>query len=56
MDFVCGGNRILGDVASFLRPFHALRQSVLMTVRRGAFFDLWKGVKQHESELRLPWL
>ena len=39
------------DVASPLRPFRALRQPVFMTVRRGAFFYRWKGVKEYESEI-----
>ncbi|BFK87168.1 hypothetical protein I4200191B4_14740 [Pseudoflavonifractor gallinarum] len=42
------------DVASFLRPFHALRQPVQVTGCRGAFFYLWKGVKKYESKLHLP--
>lgn len=44
------------DVAPPVRPFHALRQSVLMTVRRRAFFYLWKGDEEYEPELHLPQL
>ena len=44
----------LVDVESPLRPFRALRQPVFMTVRRGAFFYRWKGVKEYESEIYLP--
>ncbi|RGE65630.1 hypothetical protein DXC40_16595 [Anaerotruncus colihominis] len=41
------------DAASFLRTFHALRQSVPVTVRRRAFFYLLKGVKAYEPETQL---
>ena len=44
----------LVDVESPLRPFRALRQPIFMTVRRGAFFYRWKGVKEYESEIYLP--
>ena len=39
-----------------VRPFHALRQSVLVAVRRRAFFYLLKGVKEYEFEIYLPQL
>ena len=42
------------DVASFLRPFHALRQPVQVPGCRGASFCLWKGVNEYEPEIRLP--
>lgn len=42
------------DVASFLRPFRALRQPVQVTGCRGASFYLWKGVKKYECEIHLP--
>ena len=32
----------------------AFCQPVFMTVRRGAFFYRWKGVKEYESEIYLP--
>ena len=42
------------DVAFFLLPFHALRQPVQATGCRGAFFHLWNGVNEYESEIHLP--
>lgn len=44
----------LGSVTSFLRPFRALRQPVQVTWCRKAFFYLWKGGKEYESEMHLP--
>lgn len=36
-----------------VRTFHALRQSVLVAVRRRAFFYHLKGVEKYESEIYL---
>ena len=43
-----------GGCGVSLAAFRALRQPVFMTVRRGAFFYRWKGVKEYESEIYLP--
>ena len=45
---------LLVDAAPSTRLLHVLRQPVFMTVRRGAFFYRWKGVKEYESEIYLP--
>ena len=43
-----------GGCGVSLAAFSRLRQPVFMTVRRGAFFYRWKGVKEYESEIYLP--
>ena len=44
IDFIQRRNHIRWWMWCFMRPFHALCQSVVMTVRRKGIFIVWKEV------------